>query len=61
MSTMTNDAYRKSRGTDKPFSGTEEQANAVWNEFIRREKWKSAKVTPTPTPAPASTPAGKDG
>ncbi|HSW00285.1 MAG TPA: hypothetical protein VLI39_08945 [Sedimentisphaerales bacterium] len=35
---MTNAAYRKSRGTDKPFSGSEEQAKAIWNELIRQEK-----------------------
>jgi len=48
---MTNTAYRKSRGTDKPFSGSEERAKAIWNELIRKEKWKSTKAAPTAAPA----------
>jgi hypothetical protein len=53
MSDMTNDAYRKSRGTDKPFTGSDEQVKAIWNESLRKEKWRSPKATPatgsTPT------------
>ena len=55
---MTNAAYRKSRGTDKPFSGTEEQAQAIWTELIRREKWRPAKAAPAEAPKPGSEPAG---
>jgi len=51
---MTNTAYRKLRGTDKPFSGSDEQAKAIWIESVRQEKWRSAKVAPTTTPAPKS-------
>jgi hypothetical protein len=51
----TNTAYRKLRGTDKPFSGSEEQAKAIWNELMRKEKWRPApKAAPTATPAPES-------
>jgi hypothetical protein len=46
---VTNKAYRKSRGTDKPFNGTEEQTLVIWNESIRREKWKSTKAAPATT------------
>jgi hypothetical protein len=49
---MTNMTYRKSRGTDKPFNSSEEQAQAIWNELIRTAKWKSAKTAPTAAPAP---------
>jgi len=52
MPNMTNAAYRKSRGTDKPFSGSEEQIQAIWNEQIRRPKFQYKK----PDPAPAATP-----
>lgn len=48
MSNMTNAAYRKSRGTDKPFSSSVEQANAIWNEQIRREKFHYKKPDPAP-------------
>jgi len=51
MSDVTNDAYRKSRGTDKPFSGSEEQAKAIWNELIRKEKYQYRKPTPPAVPA----------
>jgi hypothetical protein len=51
---VINAAYRKSRGTDKPFSGSEEQAKAIWNELIRKEKWRSTKETPAATPARAT-------
>lgn len=54
MSNMTNDAYRKSRGTDKPFSGSEERAKAIWNELIRKEKYQYRK----PNPSPETTPKG---
>ena len=50
MSDMTNDAYRKSRGTDKPFTASDEQAKVIWNESLRKEKWKSAKETSAPAP-----------
>jgi hypothetical protein len=49
---ITNAAYRKSRGTDKPFSGSEEQANAIWNEFIRQKKSYPAKGAPLAKPVP---------
>lgn len=52
MSNMTNDAYRKSRGTDKPFSGSEEQIKAIWNESIRKEKYQYRKPNPSPQAAP---------
>ncbi len=49
---VTNAAYRKSRGTDKPFTGSDEQANAIWIESMRREKWHPAKASPPAKPAP---------
>ena len=49
---VTNAAYRKSRGTDRPFSNSEEQAQAIWTEQIRREKWTPAKATPAVKPPP---------
>lgn len=52
MSNMTNEAYRKSRGTNKPFTGSEEQAKAIWNELIRKEKYQYKKPSPTPEVAP---------
>jgi len=52
MSNMTNAAYRKSRGTNKPFSGSEEQARAIWWELIRKDK----QVYRKPEPAPAAKP-----
>jgi deoxyribodipyrimidine photolyase len=45
---MTNDEYRKSRGTHKPFNASEEQAKATWNEFIRKEKYHRKKPDATP-------------
>jgi hypothetical protein len=48
MSNMTNDAYRKSRGTNKPFTGSEEQARTIWNELIRQEKYQYRKPNPLP-------------
>ncbi|MCL5280562.1 MAG: hypothetical protein M1376_11710 [Planctomycetes bacterium] len=53
---ITNAAYRKSRGTDKPFSGSEEQSNAIWTESIRQEKWRSPRAAPPAKPAPEPTP-----
>ncbi len=52
MSNMKNDAYRKSRGTNKPFSGSEEEANAIWNESIRKEKYQYRKPGPSPEATP---------
>ncbi|MCU0917604.1 MAG: hypothetical protein MUC88_24035 [Planctomycetes bacterium] len=52
---VTNASYRKSRGTDKPFSNSEEQAQAIWAEQVRTAKWTSAKA------APAVKPPVKDG
>lgn len=52
MSNMTNDAYRKSRGTDRPFNGSEEQTKAIWNESIRKEKYQYRKPNPTPDGPP---------
>lgn len=52
MSDMTNAAYRKSRGTDKPFNGSDEQAKAIWNELIRKEKYQYGKPIPPAEPAP---------
>jgi hypothetical protein len=51
---VTNAAYRKSRGTDKPFSTSEEQARAIWTEQVRREKAKGApaKATAAVKPPP---------
>ena len=54
MSDMTNDAYRKSRGTDKPFTGSDEQVKAIWDKSLRKEKWRSAKETSAPAPAPTA-------
>jgi hypothetical protein len=48
MSNMMNDAYRKSRGTEKPFNSTEEQSKAIWNEQIRKEKYRYRKPKSTP-------------
>ena len=57
---VTNTAYRKSRGTDKPFSGSEEQTQVIWNELIRREKYKPApKAAPASASKPAGGPAGR--
>jgi hypothetical protein len=52
MSNMTNTEYRKSRGTEEPFSGSEERAKAIWNEQIRREKYPYRKPNPTPEATP---------
>ena len=45
---MTNEEYRRSRGTDKPFSSSEEQAKAIWNKFVRKEKYHRKKPDATP-------------
>ena len=52
MSNMTNEAFRKSRGTDKPFSGSEEQGKAIWNALIRKEKFQYRKPKSTPETPP---------
>jgi hypothetical protein len=52
MSNMMNAAYRKSRGTNKPFSGSEEQAKAIWHESIRVEKHSYRKPGSTPEATP---------
>ncbi len=55
---MTNAAYRKSRGTDKPFSGSEEQTQAIWDELIRKAKYQPApKRAPAREPKPEGGPA----
>ena len=56
---VTNTAYRKSRGTDKPFSGSEEQTQVIWNELIRKAKWRpAAKGTPASESKPEAGPVG---
>jgi hypothetical protein len=52
MSNQTNEAYRKSRGTNRPFNTSEEQAKAIWNEMIRKEKYQYRKPNPAPEVAP---------
>jgi hypothetical protein len=52
MSNMTNDEYRKSRGTSKPFIASEEQVKVTWNESIRKEKYQYRKPNPSPEAAP---------
>ena len=54
---VTNASYRKSRGTDKPFSTTEEQAQAIWNEQVRSEKRMPVRATPAVKPPPERGPA----
>jgi hypothetical protein len=51
---VINAAYRKARGTDKPFSGSDEQAKAIWNKLIRKEPWRSTQETPATKPVPAT-------
>jgi hypothetical protein len=51
---VINAACRQSCGTDKPFSGLDEQAQAICNELIGKEKRRSAKKTPAATPAPTT-------
>lgn len=45
---MTNDEYRKLRGTNKPFTASEEQVKATWNESIRKEKFQRRKPDSSP-------------
>lgn len=52
MSNMTNAAFRKAQGTDKPFSGSDEQAKAIWTELIRKEKYQYRKPKATPETPP---------
>ena len=52
MSNMTNAAYRKSRGTEKPFSGSEEQTKAIWNEQIQEKRRQYGKPSSTPEATP---------
>jgi len=46
---MTNEQYRKARGTDKPFQGTEKQVKRRWYEMnkeaidARRKREKAFK------------------
>jgi len=51
MSNMMNAAYRRSRGTEKPFSGSEEHARVIWSELIRKEKYQYRKPHPLPEAA----------
>jgi hypothetical protein len=56
---VTNAMYRKRRGTDKPFSGSEEQTQAIWDELIRKTKFRpAAKGAPAGEPKPEGGPAG---
>jgi hypothetical protein len=52
MSSMDNMAYRKSRGTDKPFSGTEEQTKVIWGEYTRKRMFQYNKPVSTPQTPP---------
>jgi hypothetical protein len=52
MSDMNNAAYRKSRGTDKPFSGSEEQTRTIWNEELRKQKFQYKKPDSSPEAPP---------
>ncbi len=55
---VTNTTYRKSRGTEKPFSGSEEQTQAIWDELIRKAKYQPApKRSPVREPKPEGGPA----
>ncbi len=49
---MMNAEYRKLRDTDKPFSGSEEQAKAIWTKSIRKERPQYKKANPTPEATP---------
>lgn len=49
---MTNDQYRKSRGTNKPFIASEEQVRLTWNESVRKEKYPYKKPNPSPDAKP---------
>jgi hypothetical protein len=52
MSSMSNADYRKLRGTDKPFSGTEEQTKVIWGEYTRKRayQYKAPETTPQTPP-----------
>jgi hypothetical protein len=52
MSNMTNGEYRKSRGTNRPFSSSEEQAKAIWAQTIRQEKFHYRKPNPSAEATP---------
>jgi hypothetical protein len=54
MSRMDNKAYRKSRGTDKPFSGSQEQTKAIWGEYVRKGNYQYKKPDSTPGTPPKS-------
>ena len=47
---VSNASYRKLRGTDKPFSNSEEQVQAIWAEQVRRPgpRVNSGRVHPWP-------------
>ena len=49
---MTNEEYRKSRGTDKPFSASEEQVKETWNASVRKEKYQYRKPNTSPEAKP---------
>lgn len=49
---MTNDQYRKSRGTNKPFIASEQQVKLTWNESVRKEKYQYKKLNPSPDAKP---------
>lgn len=53
---VTNADYRKLRGTDKPFRNSEEQAQAIWTEEIRKARWTPAKGAPAVKPPPEGKP-----
>jgi len=55
MTNMTNDEYRKLRGTNKPFSASEDQVKVTWNESIRKEKYQYRK----PNASSGTTPTAK--
>lgn len=43
---MDNAAYRKSRGTDKPFAGTPEQVQREWNQIRKARAIAAGKPWP---------------
>ena len=49
---MTNDQYRKSRGTNKPFTASEEQIKLIWNDSVRKEKYSYKRPNPSAEAAP---------
>ena len=49
---MTNDEYRKSRGTNNPFTASEEQVKVTWNESVRKEKYQYRKPNASPEVTP---------